>query len=564
MWPLLAFLVSIAVSVLLLLVTFKEIDLTVAGAYSGRQRAIYAVVCTTIASLLTSFIKTQTRHLWILHVDANFSQKRNLSDLRKINRKWRTILDVSTLREILDNWHVQATFLGTTLVTTAIVAGLTPTLTTRNLASLHITASSARLYQGSNCVSFATFENQSSYYYQWATEDGNYVVTNPAGGGCPSRQAVTLMGNINIRDPTSYAYSDTGVAISPTAIGVPIAAYASQADIAPDLNHAIEKYGSALQSVSLCAPVMKKSPVSCRVGGTMNVYDYALAATSDDGLCSWVSNSTFFNPITTNMMAKGLCTHGNIGQATIILAGTDSYAYWLATAIGDTSLGGRNQTGSLHGARFVVTCDVDTRDVYEFRNVTLRLQNPDPSVSAAFGRTLAATPDASPCQPPADYGPDIGLLAIAAVSSWQPLLQNEGSDGWFDSIGQYAIGFSDGERRQPSWAFSNSQNALDDVFGLVAALVGSRMNSTSKVRIPIQVSGTSTRVGTGHLWALLFSLPPLFAAGVILWLLLSTSKKPHMKTSTINLEDLLNERINYNEHDEDVPLKNLARPHLSY
>lgn len=547
----LALLVSLAIAALLLVVVLKQIDLTKTGAYSGRQRALYATVCTIIASLLTTLIKAQIRRLWILQIDATFSEARDLHKLQRLNSKWRTILDVGSLMEMLKNWHVQLSFVGTTLVTTALVAGLTPTLTTRTLESVDITVSSAQLYQGINC---AMATSRSDYFYSWPKADGGYVMTNPAGGGCPTRQAVTLMGNINIQNPTNYAYADMGVAVSPTAIGTPIAAYASRADIAPDLDSALEQYGSALQGMTLCVPVMKKSPVSCRVAGSMTAFADGILATSDNKLCSIRSNNTV-GSASGARMAKGLCTHGSVGQATIVLAGTSGYAFWIATAIGDSSLDAREKAGTLTGAQFVVTCDVDTRDVYEFRNVTLRLQNPDRSVSAAFGRTLAITPDSSPCQPPANYGPDLGLVATTAVAPWQVLLQNEGLDGWFDSLGQSAIGFSAGERRTAPWAFNNSRNALDDVFGLVAALVGSRMNSTTTMQVPVEASITSTRIGTGHLWALVFVLPPLFAATAILVLLLVNQKSKPTEFTAVNLEHLLHGVSNHDHVSENTPLE---------
>jgi len=186
---------------------------------------------------------------------------------------------------------------------------------------------------------------------------------------------------------------------------------------------------------------------------------------------------------------------------------------------------------------YVVTCDVDTRDVFAFRNVTFSSQTSGSNTTTTFARRLDATFGGNECSPPSDYGSNTGLLAIAALANWQTLNQNIDYDGWFDSIDQFATGKSGSPSREPPWAFSNSKNALEDVFGLTAALVSSRMNSTV-VKIPAQVTITNTRIGTGHPVAILYAIPPLVVAVILLYQIVHSFGLQKQRYTTISLEDL--------------------------
>jgi len=282
-------------------------------------------------------------------------------------------------------------------------------------------------------------------------------------------------------------------------------------------------FGTNLVNLTQCVPVMTKNPVSCRAGGTVNVSTHSLIATSDDNSCSVKGLFPYFDPLTDNTMTKGQCTYGEVGQAKIVLAGTNYYGPWLSTAMGDpaSTIANLRET-------YVVTCDVDTRDVFTFRNVTFSAQTSG-SNNATFG--------GNECSPPSDYGSNTGLLAIAALANWQILSQNIYYDGWFDSIAQFAIGKL-GLSREPPWAFSNSKNALEDVFGLIAALVSSRVNSTM-VKLPAQVTITNTRIGTGHPVAIPHAIPPLVAAVILLYQIVHGFGLQKLRYTTISLEDLL-------------------------
>jgi hypothetical protein len=528
--PIAAFLTSIVVAGLIIVVTFKRIDLTASGPYSGRQRALYATGTTIIASILTAWIQSQIRQMWVYQVDHEFPTALELQRLGKLNSKWRTILRVASFKEMLFNGHIQTSYLVTALVTTAIVASFTPTLATRGDSQYEVVISSGQLYVDENCVEAVSSIPLEGYY--WDTSDNGIVSVIPNAGNCPTRHAVTLIGNINTQNPDVYAYSDVGVAVHSSAIGTPASVYASIPGMPQTFADLIGTFGTNLVNLTQCVPVMTKNPVSCRAGGTVNISNHSLTVTSDDNSCSFEGLFLFFDPLTNSTMAKGQCTHGEVGQARIVLAGTNYYGPWLSTAMGDPA-----STIANLPETYVVTCDVDTRDVFAFRNVTFSSQTSGSNTTTTFARRLEATFGGNECSPPSDYGSNAGLLAIAALANWQTLSQNVYYDGWFDSIAQFATGQSGPPSREPPWAFSNSKNALEDVFGLTAALVSSRMNSTV-VKLPAQITITNTRIGTGHPVAILYAIPPLVAAVILLYQIVHSFGLQKQRYTTISLEDL--------------------------
>jgi len=243
---------------------------------------------------------------------------------------------------------------------------------------------------------------------------------------------------------------------------------------------------------------------------------------SDDGLCSLEVFFLGFDPRTENTMGKGMCTHGAVGQGTIVFGATYGYITWLAESM-DVNI-----SSTKPGQTWAVTCAVDTTNVFEYRMVSLTFQNFNVSGST-YSRILTG---GEPCVPEISIFGD-ELFATAATANWYPLFQNAGVDGLFDLIGQL-VGF-----RGPPYSFSNSANALEDVLGLTSAIVSSRLNSTLQVSVNGTAYLTAARVGSGDISALVFILPPL-ACCILLAYLLSTSrmsKSVHYTSSS--LSDLL-------------------------
>jgi hypothetical protein len=412
--PIVAFLTSIVIAGLIIIVTFKRIDLTASGPYSGRQRALYATGTTIIASILTAWIQSQIRQIWVYQVDDDFLTALELQRLGKLNSKWRTILRVASFKEMLFNGHIQTSYLVTALITTAIVASFTPTLGTRGDSQYEVVISSGQLYVNEYCVeAVSSIDSIPSGASYWDTSDNGIVSVMPNAGTCPTKQAVTLIGNINIQNPDVYAYSDVGVAVHSSAIGAPASIYASIPGMAQTFADLMGTLGTNLVNLTQCVPVMTKNPVSCRAGGTVNVSNNSLIATSDDNICTIKGLFfPFFDPLTNNTMTKGQCTYGEVGQAKIVLAGTNYYGPWLSTAMGDPA----STIANLRETYFV-TCDVDTRDVFAFRNVTFSSQTSASNTTTTFARRLDATFGGNECSPPSEYGSNTGLLAIAALAN---------------------------------------------------------------------------------------------------------------------------------------------------
>src|SRR5579859_3184488 len=204
-------------------------------------------------------------------------------------------------------------------------------------------------------------------------------------------------------------------------------------------------------------------------------------------------------------MVKKMCTYGKVGQATIVFGATWAYAMYLARSIGDTA----NAPLAVNGSTYTVTCTVDTTDVFGYRMVKLSLQNQNISESS-YARSIVGL---------GSYTPETltisdVLIASAAAANWQLLMQYEGLDRLFDGISQVALIPSGGIQREPPWAFNNPANGLEDVLGLVATIVSSRINSTMTT-INATSLVTVTRIGSGNTLALAYTIPPAVAAVVL-------------------------------------------------
>jgi len=97
---------------------------------------------------------------------------------------------------------------------------------------------------------------------------------------------------------------------------------------------------------------------------------------------------------------------------------------------------------------------------------------------------------------------------------FQLLIENEGLDGWFETT-WHAVGQS----RGPPYAFEQSTNALEDVFGLTSALVTARVTSPVRQKINGTTTVTAMRIGTGEYAALLYALPPFIGAIILVYLI---------------------------------------------
>jgi hypothetical protein len=232
-------------------------------------------------------------------------------------------------------------------------------------------------------------------------------------------------------------------------------------------------------------------------------------------------------------MVKQICAKGQPGQATIVLGGTGAFARWLAVSINYPNRPFEDADVP-DGYKFAITCTMDASNVFSYRDVTLSLQDAKQIQQTNLGRQLSGGD--KDCR---TFDPDqnLGLMGTAVSANWQDLSQNDGLGGWFDSINQMTIDLSGRQSRLPPYAFPNSQNALEDTLGLVAALATARLNGTME-NVPSTAVIINTRIGSGRLVGLAYSIPPLLAAAILCWLLIHTWPPSKGDFSSINLENL--------------------------
>lgn len=522
--PGLAAFASFFITLMLIIVTFSTIHLTHSGQYSTKEHAIYTVLTTVLATLLTAFIGSQIKTLLLRKIDIRLQNQSSLSasSTATLDKRWQVILGIGHLFTKSQHLDVLITYLIVGLVTTAIVTGLSPGATIIAFPySPNITYGpndGAYYFHNTATETFADWRP-----YDWDLGNGTYFFY-PANANGPTRGALQLVSTINNINPNVFAYADEGVAVAPSAIGTPIYIYSPQAANNPELSRFISLHGSNIVNTSQCVPVMARNPISCHVGGTIEMgsfYNYTIL--SDDNLCAVEAVFPVGpDPTVNNTMGKGMCTHGAVGQGTIVFGATYTYITWLAESM-DVNI------SSTHpGETWVVTCSVDTTTVFDYRMVTLEIQNVNVSGST-YARLLTG---GEACKPEVSIlGPE--LFATAAAANWYPLLQNFGLDGLFDLIGQEA-GF-----RGPPYAFNESPNALSDVLGLTAALVSSRLNST----LQLPVNGTAyvmaARIGSGNTFALVFVLPSLACCCILLYLLSTSRMLRSIHHTSSSLVDIL-------------------------
>lgn len=125
--PLIAVLLCLAISVNIIALTIVAPALTNYGQYSSRQHTEYAVISTLLASLLTTVIVSRIRQLWISHVDLQLAEStRTLKQLEDLNTRWCTALSLAGPLEMLRYGWVFSSYIIAGLITTAIVASVTP------------------------------------------------------------------------------------------------------------------------------------------------------------------------------------------------------------------------------------------------------------------------------------------------------------------------------------------------------------------------------------------------------------------------------------------------------
>jgi hypothetical protein len=287
------------------------------------------------------------------------------STIKALDDHWQTIISVGGILTTTRNLHVWITYLVVGLITTAIVAGLSPGST------IIVIPYSPNITYGPNIGTYrvdnanVAFSDPRPYSWNLGNNSVFFYLANANG---PTRSAIQLASSINSINPDVYAYADEGVAVTASAVGTPIYIYSPQENVNPEMTKLLGIHGSNAVNTSQCVPVMRCSPISCHVGGSVVAgSEYNLTVISDDYLCSVEVYFLGLDPRTDNTMGKGMCAHGAIGQGTIVFGATYGYITWAET------------------------CS-DTTDVFEYRAVTLSFQNVNIS-GPTYSRLLSGRRD---------------------------------------------------------------------------------------------------------------------------------------------------------------------------
>jgi hypothetical protein len=184
-------------------------------------------------------------------------------------------------------------------------------------------------------------------------------------------------------------------------------------------------YGSNVVNATQCVRVVVSNPVSCHRGGRLNftTSERGPIVTSDDGSCTVTSEAN--DPAKYGLMAKQICAMGKKGQATIVLGGTFAFARLVVVAINYPNRP-TEDTDVSYGYTFAITCNVDARNAFRDREVTLSLQDSKQIQQTNLGRQL--TGGDKDCRS-FNLDQNLGLVGTAISANWQGLAQNDGIDG---------------------------------------------------------------------------------------------------------------------------------------
>ncbi|ORX95136.1 hypothetical protein BCR34DRAFT_200438 [Clohesyomyces aquaticus] len=523
----------------LLAVTLTVPQLTDSGTYNAIQRTIYTTIVTLLATIITAAMVDGIRTLYLFSVDDDLLQHSQNTTLpqKRLDQKWQTILGIGSLSAKAHNLSIETVLLLGALVTTCITSGFTATSATR-VESYVPKIPSSDPYIYARPWDNGTQPNWGLTW--WKLSNGSIYAVWVFRGGSPHHNAFKLMNGINIIDPSLYAYSDGGVAIQSSAIGAPVTMYNPE-HAGYGLQDTLEHYRGDVNAVSACVPVMAKNPASCRPGGklTWPKNGKQMQVTADDGSCPRLVNITKAPEETVIQIAR-ICNQGAVGQSKIVFAASNgNYAQWLAASVGQ-------DIGPSHpGQTYSIECDLDARSVFEYRNVTLQIArqtaNKATPKNLAFTRVLSAS---EPCRIPGNPAVAEALAATVAMGPYFPVYEIT-QNGWFQSIVNFASSTGDYGKaanesiRKPPFAFKDSTNALEDVLGLAGALAASRaVLNMSLVESQGSVEVAFMRVGSGKLFAVIYSIVPLIVGLIMASMLMQTSRNGYGYQSS-SLRDLV-------------------------
>lgn len=545
---------------------------------------------TAAATIFTALVKDRIRHGLIRGLEAPLrrSLKKNTKEwdqlhLESLNTKWRGILGIHNMAETPRVVPIILFYLPCALLMTAIVTTFTPTTSERHVAYRPVIVGpnaplavrddeNGGIFPACSGIS-PNVTAKPKHSWPWPLSNGSVVFGSYYGKDCPPTVVLPYIPSINTVDPELYAYVDSGVAVRSSALGASASLFHGQA-----VQHLDTKYTGRLRRTTQCVPVMASNPVRCDAGGanlrrgdtndelilTMDIaaandgndynsdYNYnvynrtvnlARNFTKDSGMVNfiWPDQRAYDQP------GKGFFV---LSAFDAVVSETIGFGRELARTIRDPDADDITEPNST----YVVTCTIDSANVFEYRRVMLEVQSSNAGNGDGGGEKDNGKEDASTgrinynrilygdeaCTPLKE---SIGHIHhVAAYTVFYKLaMENFGLDGFFESVHRMA-----GGNRTAPYAFSDSRNGLEDALGVVSSI------GVSTVVIPSEEDGGIVadavndaataiiivrQLGYGNLIVLVLVIPPLAALVIILYLLWMSFRVEHQPGGGVGADD---------------------------
>ncbi|KAM7191835.1 hypothetical protein V8F33_008682 [Rhypophila sp. PSN 637] len=464
-----------------------------------------SVMVAITATLYTMFVTGRIRHAFIRSLECDLCNistdadgELDTHELKRLERLWRAILRIDVLNDWithLPSCWIFLRYLVTGLLTASIITTFTPRGALNSITyDLLIPGTSfpplsdiIPSWQMPCTFLWIPTDVVPANVFAWPTTNGSLFAAPIVGAPCPAADVVPLIDGINTHNPDEYVYVDSGIAVQRSAMGASRNLFNS-----PRFSDLFTKYGHSLNSTTQCIPVMKSNPVKCTRDDTAKLtvlddFHLNLSVSIDvENLPPFAYNTR--NLSRDNVMANAIGPITDppnmIGHTWMEFAGftgdphpTGSPANDLALIMGEPN---HKTIGLAKNSTYAATCIMDPNDSFEYRYVTLLLNyapiNTNNHTGAAsrassqpgYTRSLVGGEKCTPAKE------SVGWPHFAAASTAMEKLVNEnnGRDHYFNTIQRIASRWG---RIGPPFAFPDSQNALEDSLGVVAALAVSTM-----------------------------------------------------------------------------------------
>jgi len=547
--PSLAIFVQIAIPIFLIIIVFKGMWLehdanTGYTPLSNGVHAIYVTAIALLATLVSSFTVRHIRRLW-LQIILNEMEAESATRLQR--RQSTVLISLGGFRDNAKSWHIWVSLLISGLVTTAIVAGLSLSEAKckslifqfmRNYSHTFLIDTQGYTsylaldyygnfggYEGGDCLLMTNASSNTTFAWKL---DETYLSLNTSNGAfCGPAAVSSILQSKTVWLEEISAYAIGGVTVDPTAVGVPFDLHTGLTNIfGAGLSSELQ---DQLQWSENCLPVLNSNPVQCMAAGNVSIGQNEVTVSAGD--CTVTTPIYSVDPQTQGASASGVCTQGqDIGKATIVIGSVNDHAVLLAQFMMDDDSFSSSQD------QYSVLCSVDIRPTIGLRKVIYQQLDATADASnsgTASGFYIIGDPSLG-CNPVAIPWPSGSnssslplsafltntALATGASASWNWLNEGRYQDGWLAGLFNsrtWAGGSYDGQ------VFNNSKNPLEDTLGAASAVaLGSFWGGSVGYQFRV-VSGISQfnglRIGPGIPWAVVYALPSLFTAGLLIYLI---------------------------------------------